>query len=228
MEISSEVSAGLKALTLCNLGEFNNIVELAVQDLVHIAEGFNCNNTECCSHSTSYSSLLVVFTELSKRNLSAQHLVDLLQDLDWPEGRIDVVSAAYEQVTRSTRRCLTSVASLLPHVVDVDWKLLHTVSGGPCSSSKESTYLLRLTVRIAAPGGSLPSAAPGGNLPSAAPGGNLPSAAPGGSLPSAATSTRDQADLQHVTLRCSLQQLIAVTDSLRRAVATVNKLAGDQ
>ncbi|XP_018020036.1 COMM domain-containing protein 3 [Hyalella azteca] len=208
MELSFEVCNALKALSSSPKAEFEAVVVQATEDLIEISQEekiVTCQSKVCCSSSSSYSSLLTLFTELSKHQLSSQHLTEQLQDLDWPQDRIASVCTAYESVTSSVRCCLSSVASLLPHIVDVDWKLVHTVSSTSNAAEKESVYLLRFTVR--------PS--------------NMASNGTGCSTNEAGSAASgSKPNLEYITLRCSLPELVAVTDSLRRAVATLNKLAG--
>lgn len=146
MELSVEVLESLKLLGSSDPNHFKTVVKEAFADVSDYCTG-NVQHKVCCSSGGCYSGLVVLLAELTKRMVSSDQLETLLHELSWPKEHTELMLSQYLRHLPTIRMNLVSIATLLPHVIDIDWKLQQTVSGAPLPPPEEALYVLRLTVR---------------------------------------------------------------------------------
>ncbi|EGD80947.1 hypothetical protein PTSG_01530 [Salpingoeca rosetta] len=92
----------------------------------------------------AHAGVVTLLAEACKQQATAESLSSLLEDLSFSESRAQQVVTAYQENMTVARSHLRRLASELPHVVDVKWRLDHTTKGNNLESIQEPLYTVSL------------------------------------------------------------------------------------
>eukprot|EP00043_Microstomoeca_roanoka_P025392 m.8546 g.8546 ORF g.8546 m.8546 type:complete len:184 (-) comp5472_c0_seq1:1221-1772(-) len=143
MEFSPQVEAELRVASDISDATFTTILDLArlsLTDPTHDAAGTTLDRAGKQAH----AGLLTLLAEACKQQASEDALTSLMEDIGFADGRRNLVLQTFKEIVTPTRAQLRKIASELPHVVDVKWRLDYNTKGKNLEAIHEPIYTVIL------------------------------------------------------------------------------------
>ena len=100
----------------------------------------------------AHSGLIIILTDFAKSNITLEMITVVLEELMFPQNKIDMFLKMYSLTVGTLRECLSNIGggkNLNKHLIAFDWRLDYRVRSST-TSENQPVFLIRLTLKDSA------------------------------------------------------------------------------